>query len=192
MVFWTHSKLSIIFSGKRNGLFWQKTRTSFRKNIQSFAKMDISLRYILSNKRNGENHFYYSFDDTTELPKPGLIWNLDQFKLMKQNIFKRGFLENECYNLPRQYRKALFLPHQRIFSPQPPFMLTNGIVTLCTNSRFCQTITQWFDKWSYCFCEKELSVPSLCVLSNCSLSKIEQKIWRCSTYISKVCQKLSR
>ena len=54
--------------------------------------MNVSFGYILSNNETGE-YRYYSSDNTTVLPKPKLVENFEQFKLLKQDIFNTDFIE---------------------------------------------------------------------------------------------------
>ena len=55
--------------------------------------MKVSFGYILSNNETGEYRYYYSSDNTTVLPKPKLVENFEQFKLLKQDIFSTDFIE---------------------------------------------------------------------------------------------------
>ena len=55
--------------------------------------MNVSFGYILSNNETGEYRYYYSSDNTTVLPKPKLVENFEQFKLLKQDIFSTEFIE---------------------------------------------------------------------------------------------------
>ena len=61
--------------------------------ITRVSKMNVSFGYILSNNETGEYRYYYSSDNTTILPKPKLVENFEQFKLMKQDIFNTDFIE---------------------------------------------------------------------------------------------------
>ena len=62
--------------------------------ITRVSKMNVSFGYILSNNETGEYRYYYSSDNTTFLPKPKLVENFEQFKLLKQDIFSTDFIEN--------------------------------------------------------------------------------------------------
>ena len=55
--------------------------------------MNVSFGYILSNNETGEYRYYYSSDNTTVLPKPKLVENFEQFKLLEQEIFSTDFIE---------------------------------------------------------------------------------------------------
>ena len=61
--------------------------------ITRVSKMNVSFGYILSNNETGEYRYYYSSDNTTVLPKPKLVENFEQFKLLKQDIFSTDFIE---------------------------------------------------------------------------------------------------
>ena len=61
--------------------------------ITRVSKMNVSFGYILSNNETGEYRYYYSSDNTTVLPKPKLVENFEQFKLLKQEIFSTDFIE---------------------------------------------------------------------------------------------------
>ena len=61
--------------------------------IKRTSKINISFGYILSNADTGEYRYYYSSDNTTVLPKPRLNESLEQFEVMKQDIFNTDFIE---------------------------------------------------------------------------------------------------
>ena len=61
--------------------------------ITRVSKITVSFGYILSNNETGEYRYYYSSDNTTVLPKPKLVENFEQFKLLNQDIFSTDFIE---------------------------------------------------------------------------------------------------
>ena len=61
--------------------------------LKRVSKMNVSFGYILSNNEPSEYRYYYSSDNTTVLPKPKLVENFEQFKLLKQDIFNTDFIE---------------------------------------------------------------------------------------------------
>ena len=65
--------------------------TSLDKFLEAYGS---EVSYILSNNETGEYRYYHSSDNTTVLPKPKLIKNFEQFKLLKQDIFSTTSLKN--------------------------------------------------------------------------------------------------
>ena len=61
--------------------------------ITRVSKMNFSFGYLFSNNETGEYRYYYSSGNTTVLPKPKLLENFEQFKLLKQDIFSTDFIE---------------------------------------------------------------------------------------------------
>ena len=65
--------------------------TSLDKFLKAYGS---EVSYILSNNETGEYRYYHSSDNTTVSPKPKLIKNFEQFKLLKQDIFSTTSLKN--------------------------------------------------------------------------------------------------